>query len=254
VGGYHVPFHSAPSPERLLARRHAALALAVQKTPGTLAAPARCWVRGDGPVGLPDRRGILHLAGRKVHLAVGGAPAHRALLYSRQRTWSIGSTRWAITAWPVHGPPHEGGGWRAKANHYVTGSRRRAATSISASSPREGMRLYGRAGRQSAPTRPISITADLGKEPGSSRRRRGEHQEHPSTGFIASKGIAAPCGGALRAGVGAGTTKPREPRSRSRREQRADGGVVHRLSCQTNRLDRGSRCSTARATRRISAG
>ena len=137
TGGYHTAAH--PAPRRIGCRsRSTQLHSSQYRNPGALA-PGEVLVVGTGQSGCQIAED-LHLAGRRVHLAVGGAPRTARRYRGRDVVdWLEDMGYYSL---PVHEHPLKER-VRAKANHYVTGRdggrdidlRQRA---------REGMRLYGR--------------------------------------------------------------------------------------------------------------
>ena len=135
TGGYHTP--RIPRWAERLPESIAQLHSSQYRNPASLA-PGEVLVVGTGQSGCQIAED-LHLAGRRVHLAVGGAPR------TARRYRGRDVVDWLEDMGYYHLPVHEHplkDRVRAKANHYVTGRdggrdidlRQRA---------REGMRLYG---------------------------------------------------------------------------------------------------------------
>ncbi len=136
TGGYHTP--RIPRLGDRLPESLTQLHSSQYRNPGALA-PGEVLVIGTGQSGCQIAED-LHLAGRRVHLAVGGAPRTARRYRGRDVVdWLEDMGYYSL---PVHEHPLKER-VRAKANHYVTGRdggrdidlRQRA---------REGMRLYGR--------------------------------------------------------------------------------------------------------------
>jgi putative flavoprotein involved in K+ transport len=135
TGGYHTP--RIPRWAERLPETIAQLHSSQYRNPQSLA-PGEVLVVGTGQSGCQIAED-LHLAGRRVHLAVGGAPRTARRYRGRDVVdWLEDMGYYSL---PVHEHPLKER-VRAKANHYVTGRdggrdidlRQRA---------REGMRLYG---------------------------------------------------------------------------------------------------------------
>ncbi len=135
TGGYHTP--RIPRWAERLPETIAQLHSSQYRNPASLA-PGEVLVVGTGQSGCQIAED-LHLAGRRVHLAVGGAPRTARRYRGRDVVdWLEDMGYYSL---PVHEHPLKER-VRAKANHYVTGRdggrdidlRQRA---------REGMRLYG---------------------------------------------------------------------------------------------------------------
>ena len=153
TGGYHVP-RTPRMAERLPEAIHQ-LHSCEYRNPSALP-PGDVLVVGTGQSGCQIAED-LHLAGRRVHLAVGSAP--RTARRYRGRDVVEWLDRMGHYRMPVHEHPLKEG-VRAKANHYVTGRdggrdidlRRHAL---------DGMRLYGRLGEVRGGT--LLFAPDLGR-------------------------------------------------------------------------------------------
>ncbi|MEO0819526.1 MAG: MSMEG_0569 family flavin-dependent oxidoreductase [Pseudomonadota bacterium] len=139
TGGYHrpkIPAMAAALPERILQLHSSTYRNPAQAPEGAVL------VVGTGQSGCQIAED-LHLAGRQVHLAVGGAPRAPRFYRGRDVTaWLVDMGHYAVT---VDEHP-DGTGVRRKANHYMTGrgggrdiDLRHFAT--------EGMTLHGRVSR-----------------------------------------------------------------------------------------------------------
>jgi putative flavoprotein involved in K+ transport len=181
VGGYHVP--SIPRIAERLSPDVMQLSPSQYKNAGALA-PGEVLVVGTGQSGCQIAED-LHLAGRKVHLAVGGAP--RTARFYRGKDVVDWLDEMGYYRMPVHDHPMKER-VRAKANHYVTG--RDGGRDIDLRKfAKEGMRLYGRL---------IDIRADKAHFAAELRKNldqadaAAESIKNTIDGFIASNGIAAP--------------------------------------------------------------
>ena len=136
TGGYHIP--AIPRLGERMPGRLAQLHSAHYKNPRSLP-PGEVLIIGTGQSGCQIAED-LHLAGRRVHLCVGGAPR------TARRYRGKDVVEWLDLMGHYDLPVHEhplGELVRAKANHYVTG--RDGGHDIDLRQfAREGMRLYGR--------------------------------------------------------------------------------------------------------------
>jgi len=136
VGGYHVP--TIPRLAERLPLQVTQISTAQYKCPDALP-PGEVLVVGTGQSGCQIAED-LHLAGRVVHLSVGGAP--RTARRYRGKDVVDWLDQMGYYRMPVHDHPMKER-VRAKANHYVTG--RDGGRDIDLRKfAREGMRLYGR--------------------------------------------------------------------------------------------------------------
>ena len=193
TGGYHTP--RVPRWAERLPEAIAQLHSSQYRNPQSLP-PGEVLVVGTGQSGCQIAED-LHLAGRRVHLAVGGAPRTARRYRGRDVVdWLEDMGYYSL---PVHEHPLKER-VRAKANHYVTGRdggrdidlRQRA---------REGMRLYGHV--EGARGTRLLLVGRSEAEPGSGRRRRREHQDQHRQVHRRPRHRRAGRG-ALSAGLGAG--------------------------------------------------
>lgn len=181
VGGYHVP--TIPRVAERLSPEVTQLPVSEYKNPGALP-PGEVLVIGTGQSGCQIAED-LHLAGRKVHLAVGGAP--RTARFYRGKDVVDWLDEMGYYRMPVHDHPMKER-VRAKANHYVTG--RDGGRDIDLRKfAAEGMRLYGRL---------MDIRGDRAHFAADLRNNLDRADEAAESikntidGFIASRGIVAP--------------------------------------------------------------
>jgi len=181
VGGYHVP--TIPRSAERLSPSVMQLSSSQYKNPGALAA-GEVLVVGTGQSGCQIAED-LHLAGRKVHLALGGAP--RTARFYRGKDVVDWLDEMGYYRMPVHDHPMKER-VRAKANHYVTG--RDGGRDIDLRKfAKEGMHLYGRL---------VDIRADKAYFGADLRKNldqadaAAESIKNTIDGFIASKDIDAP--------------------------------------------------------------
>ena len=168
VGGYHTP--TVPACAANLPATIKQLHARDYRNPESLP-PGAVLVIGTGQSGCQIAED-LHLAGRTVHLCVGGAP--RAPRFYRGRDAVEWLDRMGHYDMPVDAHP-SGMAVRAKANHYLTGRdggrdidlRQRAL---------EGMRLHGRPARYRPRRADRADGRRPGPEPRPRRRFGGQHQ------------------------------------------------------------------------------
>lgn len=136
TGGYHRP--KIPGFAKALPDRIQQLHSSTYRSPSAMAEGA-VLVVGSGQSGCQIAED-LHLAGRKVHLAVGGAPRAPRFYRGRDVTaWLVDMGHYAVT---VDEHP-DGAMVRKKANHYMTG--RDGGRDIDLRRfAREGMKLHGK--------------------------------------------------------------------------------------------------------------
>ncbi len=181
TGGYHTP--RIPRWSERLPEAIAQLHSSQYRNPDSLA-PGEVLVVGTGQSGCQIAED-LHLAGRRVHLAVGGAPRTARRYRGRDVVdWLEDMGYYSL---PVHEHPLKER-VRAKANHYVTGRdggrdidlRQRA---------REGMRLYGHV--EGARGTRLLLVGDL-KQNLDQADAVAESIKTSIDKFIADRGIEAP--------------------------------------------------------------
>ena len=181
TGGYHIP--TIPRLAERLPDHVVQLHSSAYKTPAALP-PGEILVVGTGQSGCQIAED-LHLAGRRVHLCVGGAP--RTARRYRGRDVVDWLEAMGYYRMPVHEHPLKER-VRAKANHYVTG--RDGGRDIDLRlRAREGMRLYGRLTRVQGGV--LAFASDL-KQNLDHADAVAESIKTSIDKFIADKGIDAP--------------------------------------------------------------
>jgi putative flavoprotein involved in K+ transport len=181
VGGYHVP--TIPRLAERLPHDVTQISSSLYKSPEALPA-GEVLVVGTGQSGCQIAED-LHLAGRKVHLSVGGAP--RTARRYRGKDVVDWLDQMGYYRMPVHDHPMKER-VRAKANHYVTG--RDGGRDIDLRRfAKEGMRLYGRL--IDARARKVYFADDLRRNLDQADAAA-ESIKNTIDTFIASKAIAAP--------------------------------------------------------------
>jgi len=182
TGGYHVP--SIPRIAERLPEGLTQLHSCEYRSPGALP-DGDVLVVGSGQSGCQIAED-LHLAGRRVHLCVGGAPRTARRYRGKDVVeWLDAMGHYAM---PVHEHPLKDR-VRAKANHYVTG--RGGGRDIDLRRfGLEGMRLYGHL--TAARGGVLELAGDLAQnldraDLASEKIKRG------IDGFIAERAIEAPC-------------------------------------------------------------
>ena len=240
VGGYHTPVIPR-SAERLPADVVQLHSPEYQK-PRSRFPTGDVLVVGTGQSGCQIAED-LHLAGRRVHLCVGGAP--RVARRYRGKDVVEWLDHMGYYDLPVHEHPLKER-VRGRANHYVTG--RDGGRDIDLRKfAAEGMRLYGRL--KDVDGHASGVRRRPEAEPGQGRRGGREHQDHDRQ-VHREAGHRRPGRAALHAGLGAG-------RAGARRWTTGQAGIRSVIWCigfkSDFQLDRGAGLRRPRDTRATGA-